>query len=439
MCRLINIKLYFLLILIYQSSFSQNLVQNSEFEDYLICPKDFTHWNKTRNIIPYWTYPSKGTPDYFNKCSKNKDVSVPNNFGGTREAHSGNAYIGLILRGTNPMYREYIQGELKRRLIKGKIYCITFYYSISDKSNLTVNHLDIAFSNKKIAYETESILKLKNKAKFTQEMFLESGSQWYKYCTYYKSSGMERYFVIGNLAPKNQYREKQIRKKGKNYCYAYIDDVVINEIDSCTECMCFVSDLKVNPAEDSLNIRLDIKGGIPPYHIKWTGYDYENKLVIPKKKGVYEVNIIDNAYCKEKLVFSIPFHLKPEKISLKKELEKMKIGDSITIPNLIFNFNSSSLDTSSYKQLDILSDYLIKKNVKSIQIIGHTDNVGSARYNQKLSKSRAEAVKSYLLKKGVNKFKIECYGYGELYPIADNTTVSGRKANRRVVIKFTKK
>ena len=438
MCRLVNITLFFLFFMISQSINSQNLVQNSEFEDYLICPKDFTRWNKTRNIIPHWTYPSKGTPDYFNKCSKNKEVSVPNNFGGTRAAHSGKAYIGLILRGTNPLYREYVQGELKRRMIKGKIYCITFYYSISDKSKLTINHLDIAFSKKKIAYETESILKLKNKAQYTQGLFLESGSQWYKYCTYYQSSGMERYFVIGNLAKKNQYREKQIKKVGKNYCYAYIDDVTIDEIDSCTECMCYMSDLKVNLAEDSLNIILGIKGGVLPYQIKWTSYDYNNKLVIPKKKGVYEVNIIDNAHCKEKAVFSIPFHLKPKKTSLKNELEKVKIGDSITIPNLIFNSNSSSLDTSSYKQLDILSAFLLNKKVKSIQLIGHTDNVGSARYNQKLSKKRAEAVKSYLLKKGMNKFKIECYGYGEHYPIADNTTVSGRKANRRVVIKFLK-
>jgi len=439
MCRLIKIILFFSLFIISKSNFSQNLVQNNEFEDYLICPKDFTRWNKTRNIIPYWTYPSKGTPDYFNKCSKNKDVSVPNNFGGTRAAHSGQAYVGLILRGTNPLYREYIQGELKNRMIKGKLYCIRFYYSISDKSNLTINHLDIAFSNNKIAYETESILNLKNKAQYSQGLFLESGKQWYKYCTYYKSSGMERFFIIGNLAPKYQYKEKQIRKQGKNYCYAYIDDVSIDKIDSCTECMCYVSDLKVNPSEDSLNIRLDIKGGVLPYQIKWIGYDYENKFVIPKKNGVYEVNIIDNANCKEKVVFSIPFRLKSKKISLKNKLQKVKIGDSITIPNLIFNTNSSTLDSSSYKQLDILADYLINKNVKLIQIIGHTDNVGSTRYNQKLSKMRAEAVKRYLVKKGINKLKIACYGYGERLPIADNSTISGRKANRRVVVKFLKK
>ena len=74
----------------------------------------------------------------------------------------------------------------------------------------------------------------------------------------------------------------------------------------------------------------------------------------------------------------------------------------------------------------------------SLSIVGHTDNVGSDEYNQKLSEDRAEAVKSYLVKKGVGEISITAEGKGESEPIADNNTSEGRDKNRRVVFSVTK-
>jgi OOP family OmpA-OmpF porin len=66
--------------------------------------------------------------------------------------------------------------------------------------------------------------------------------------------------------------------------------------------------------------------------------------------------------------------------------------------------------------------------------VGHTDSVGSDAYNQKLSVRRAEAIKAYLVSKGIEKNRIYTEGKGEKQPVADNKTAEGRAKNRRVEI-----
>ena len=73
-------------------------------------------------------------------------------------------------------------------------------------------------------------------------------------------------------------------------------------------------------------------------------------------------------------------------------------------------------------------------NLEVIIAVGHTDNVGSDVYNQKLSVKRAESVKAYLVSKGIEKNRIYTEGKGEKQPVADNKTNEGRGKNRRVEI-----
>jgi OOP family OmpA-OmpF porin len=67
---------------------------------------------------------------------------------------------------------------------------------------------------------------------------------------------------------------------------------------------------------------------------------------------------------------------------------------------------------------------------------GHTDSIGTERYNQKLSERRAAAVKAYLVSKGIPASKITTIGKGETQPVATNKTAAGRQKNRRVDIEF---
>jgi OOP family OmpA-OmpF porin len=99
-----------------------------------------------------------------------------------------------------------------------------------------------------------------------------------------------------------------------------------------------------------------------------------------------------------------------------------------------FDFDKSVLKPEGRAKLDDLVSKMSGLNLEVIIAVGHTDSVGTASYNQRLSVRRAEAVKSYLVGKGVEKNRVYTEGKGEKQPVADNKTAEGRAKNRRVEI-----
>lgn len=100
--------------------------------------------------------------------------------------------------------------------------------------------------------------------------------------------------------------------------------------------------------------------------------------------------------------------------------------------NLEFSTGKAIIRSTSFASLDKLAELLINKKDYMLLIEGHTDNVGKRSSNLTLSKNRANAVKTYLMKKGVSAAKLKTMWYGPDKPIADNTTDEGRQRNRRV-------
>ncbi|HEY9239430.1 MAG TPA: OmpA family protein, partial [Burkholderiaceae bacterium] len=99
-----------------------------------------------------------------------------------------------------------------------------------------------------------------------------------------------------------------------------------------------------------------------------------------------------------------------------------------------FDFDKSVLKPEGKAKLDDLVSKMGGINLEVIIAVGHTDSVGSDAYNQRLSIRRSEAVKSYLVTKGVEKNRVYTEGKGEKQPVADNKTAEGRAKNRRVEI-----
>ncbi|MEL7120074.1 MAG: OmpA family protein [Bacteroidota bacterium] len=124
-----------------------------------------------------------------------------------------------------------------------------------------------------------------------------------------------------------------------------------------------------------------------------------------------------------------------EVVQMKKISELVGKDEAVRLNNLFFDTDKSVIKKESYPELDRVKLIIVETNTK-ILIQGHTDAVGSAQYNQKLSQDRANAVKAYLIKNGVPANLVEAKGFGESNPVADNETEEGKAQNRRVEIKF---
>lgn len=107
-----------------------------------------------------------------------------------------------------------------------------------------------------------------------------------------------------------------------------------------------------------------------------------------------------------------------------------------TLDHVYFETAKASLKPESHKELNELYDFLKYKSDVIIAIGGHTDSIGTETDNLALSLARAESVKQYLVKKGIDDERMRCKGYGESRPVADNRTEPGRQKNRRTQIKI---
>ncbi|MGR3810811.1 OmpA family protein [Jiulongibacter sp. NS-SX5] len=120
------------------------------------------------------------------------------------------------------------------------------------------------------------------------------------------------------------------------------------------------------------------------------------------------------------------------------ELAPIQTGVSVTLSNIFFKFASAELEEESFPELNRLADALIQNRNMAIEVQGHTDNVGPAEVNLRLSQQRADAVRNYLTGKGVPLEKVTSVGLGESRPVASNETTEGQAKNRRVEFMITK-
>lgn len=119
-------------------------------------------------------------------------------------------------------------------------------------------------------------------------------------------------------------------------------------------------------------------------------------------------------------------------------LYPIEVGSTVRLSNIFFETGKATLDAKSTQELDRLVKLMNDNPVLEIEISGHTDNVGSADINKKLSADRAAAVLNYLTSKGIAKSRLKSVGYGMDRPVADNTSEEGRANNRRVEFTITK-
>jgi outer membrane protein OmpA-like peptidoglycan-associated protein/tetratricopeptide (TPR) repeat protein len=119
------------------------------------------------------------------------------------------------------------------------------------------------------------------------------------------------------------------------------------------------------------------------------------------------------------------------------KLKKIKAGSNMVLNNIFFDFDKASLRADSKPELARVLNLLKNNPGMEIEISGHTDNKGTAVYNQKLSEARAKSVIDFLISAGIEKNRLTYKGYGFTVPVAPNDTEEGRQLNRRIEFKVT--
>jgi outer membrane protein OmpA-like peptidoglycan-associated protein len=176
--------------------------------------------------------------------------------------------------------------------------------------------------------------------------------------------------------------------------------------------------------------------------------DLNTKQVISKvqtdEKGNYLITLpvgkdyAFNVNRKGYLFYSDNFSLttkSPDSTEKDIPLQPIEVNASVVLKNIFFDINKYELKTTSQVELDKVVQLLSDNPTVKIQIAGHTDNVGTAADNLKLSENRAKAVTAYLANKGIDLKRLTFKGFGASQPIADNKTEEGRAMNRRTELK----
>lgn len=116
------------------------------------------------------------------------------------------------------------------------------------------------------------------------------------------------------------------------------------------------------------------------------------------------------------------------------ETRETERGLIVNLPDILFNTGKSTLRSSTREVLSRIAGILLVAPEYRLSIEGHTDSVGRAQYNQRLSVRRAQSVRDYLVKANISRALMSSRGYGESKPVVSNRSASGRRKNRRVEI-----
>ncbi|MFI5204067.1 MAG: OmpA family protein, partial [Flavobacteriales bacterium] len=186
--------------------------------------------------------------------------------------------------------------------------------------------------------------------------------------------------------------------------------------------------------QDAANMFGMGKDGVDRYKIVYTTFGDILSKMYPELMATYPEysKVVDKSFM-QSVIANHPELMTGEalKMTYSNEMTSEVSSKSYQIQ---FETGSSVIKPASYAALnEILESSIVAEGLK-IGIYGHTDNVGNADANQKLSEERANSVKNYLVSKGLALNRVEVKGYGQTQPIADNNTTAGKAQNRRVQI-----
>lgn len=216
--------------------YSQNLVPNPSFEEYDVCPGDFSK-AAYEFRVKYWQSANLGTPDNFNDCS-NGEADVPYNWAGVSQPYQGMGYVGIYLwMNTNNNYREYLQCKLLDPMLKDSLYEIEFHYKLSSYSMYSVDRIGLLLTDSLVYEQHDQVISVSPTISMIQDSALtkETG-YWETARQEYRAKSSERYLTIGNFFDNKTTHHYFIRFNPvqqimlEKSAYYYIDEVNVTPL-----------------------------------------------------------------------------------------------------------------------------------------------------------------------------------------------------------------
>jgi outer membrane protein OmpA-like peptidoglycan-associated protein len=304
-------------------------------------------------------------------------------------AHSGQHCVAIEAGHSKKQFsRTYIRSQLLCRLRRGNKYRIEFFtksrHDILDSIGIYFTAYDFLFE-KQLRYKITPSLYVADAVLQP----LEKDTNWQKISIEYTATGKEVYLTLGNFSKSDITGATGI--KLENHFFIFLDDVSLTPEDP-NEKIC-----------ESWQTARDEIYAFDPRH---------------RFLDLYVKRYINNP---------------PDPPEIDRTV--VQLIDTLILPDILFAVDKSELTKDSFRLLDSLCNNLLRKQIDSLIIEGHTDSTGTVAHNEKLSHDRAMSVANYIRGKLLLRQQlITARGLASERPVADNRTVAGRQLNRRVEI-----
>lgn len=347
-------------------------------------------------------------PPYWSDCGfagqSPPDTHPAGYWGVSKAPYHGGTYLGLVVRYDQTW--EAVGQQLYTPFVAGQCYEFSAYMCMSEEY-LSPTRLD---QRREYSFTTPAVLRIWGAGSLCQreELLAESvevsNLEWMKFNFKIKPRKSYRYIVFEAF-----YKTPVLTEYNGNILVDHLSDFVPVDCN-----------IKVIPKE-------------LPEEEEEIIASRDNTL--PKKTDTHRPLTPTQKTDKEPAVKPVSSEVMYSDISRLKS-EDIKKGNIIRMDDLYFKADSVKINPSNYPTLNMVYDMLRKNPGIKIEVGGHTNGLPAHDYCNKISEQRAKSVADYLIKKGISKDRITYKGYGKNSPVADNSTLEGRRKNQRVEIKI---